>query len=133
MVGVYLKKKMGLMPIVTGAAALVNLGVNLIFIPVFGMMAAAWANCLSFFTIAALLYVLIQRHYRIDYEWRRIGILAACGAAVYVISRAPFWQDYWGLKLLLLPLFVLLLKASHFFLPEELAGVRRRLFPSRAS
>ncbi|HEX7344186.1 MAG TPA: oligosaccharide flippase family protein [bacterium] len=133
MVGVYLKKKMGLMPIVTGAAAAVNLGVNLIFIPIFGMMAAPWATCLSFFTLAALLYVLIQPHYRIDYEWRRVGILIVCTAAVYFISIMSFWQDYWMLKLLLLPLFLALLRLAHFFLPDELAAIRRRLFPSQAN
>ncbi len=133
MVGVYLKKKMGLMPIVTGAAAAVNLGVNLIFIPIFGMMAAPWATCLSFFTLAALLYVLIQPHYRIDYEWRRVGILIVCTAVIYLISIMSVWQDYWILKLLLLPLFLVLLRLLHFFLPDELAAVRRRLFPSQAN
>jgi O-antigen/teichoic acid export membrane protein len=131
MVGVYLKKKTGLMPLVTGVAALVNLGVNLLFIPIFGMMAAAWAHFLSHFVLAGLLYLLIQRHYPVKYEWNRIGILIACGGFVYLLSLAPFLSDYWFLKLLLLPLFVILLKVTNFFLPEEIAAVRRRLFPSR--
>lgn len=131
MVGVFLEKKMGLMPLVTGAAAIVNLGVNFLFIPVFGMMAAAWATFLAYFTIAALLYVLIQPHYHINYEWKRVGILLGCGATVYLISTASFLQVYWSLKLLLLPVFFLLLKLSNFFLPEELAAVRRRVFPVR--
>jgi len=133
MVGVYLEKKVGLMPLVTGAAAIVNVGINLIFIPVFGMMAAAWATFFAYFTIAALLYVLIQPHYRINYEWNRVGILLACGAAIYLVSTAHFLQTYWLLKLLLLPLFFFMLKLANFFLPEETAAVRRRLFFFRAS
>jgi len=132
MVGVYLKKKMGLMPIVTGVAAVVNVGFNLIFIPIFGMMAAAWATALAYFTLAALLYVLIRPHYRVDYEWRRVGILTICATAIYFISVLSFWQPYWPLKLLLLPLFIGLLWLCRFFLPDELAAVRRRLLPSQA-
>jgi O-antigen/teichoic acid export membrane protein len=133
MVGVYLKKKTGLMPIVTGAAAIANLGVNLLFIPTFGMMAAAWSHVVAYLTLSGLLYFLIQRHYYIKYEWNRIAILAGCGGLVYLLSAAPFLRNYWLLKLLLLPLFFVLLKAANFFLPEEIAAVRRRLFPWRAN
>lgn len=133
MVGVYLKKKTGLMPLVTGAAAVVNIAGNFILIPIFGMMAAAWTTFLAYFTLAGLLYLLIQRHYYIKYEWNRIGILIGCAGVVYLVSLAPFFRDYWSLKLLLLPLFFFLLKIANFFLPEEIAAVRRRLFPSRVN
>ncbi|RJP79646.1 MAG: hypothetical protein C4524_04960 [Candidatus Zixiibacteriota bacterium] len=132
MVGVYLTRKTGLMPLVTGAAAVVNLAVNLLLIPVFGMMAAAWSHVAAYLTLAGLLYVLIQKHYYIKYEWTRVATIVACGGLVYALSTIPFLEAHWPLKLLLLPAFFLLLKASNFFLPEELAAVRRRLFPSRA-
>ncbi len=127
MVGVYIKKKTGLMPLVTGAAALVNVGFNLIFVPIFGMMAAAWATFLAYFTLAALLYFLIQPHYFIPYEWKRVWILILCAGVIYGASLLPFFQVYWMLKLLLLPLFFVLLQTFRFFLPEEIAGARRRL------
>lgn len=132
MVGVYLKKKTGLMPIVTGVAALINIVGNILLIPIFGMMAAAWMTLVSYFAVAALLYVLIQRHYPIQYEWKRVMVLIVCGALVYLVSAAPILQAFWYAKLLLLPLFFVLLKFAHFFLPEEIAAVSRRLFPSKA-
>jgi O-antigen/teichoic acid export membrane protein len=132
MVGVYLQKKTGLMPLVTGAAAVVNVAGNFLLIPIFGMMAAAWTTFLSYFTLAALLYFLIQRHYYIKYEWKRIGIIVGCGGFVYLLSVVPFLQDHWPWKLLLIPLFFMALKTTKFFLPEELAAVRRRFSFSRA-
>jgi hypothetical protein len=51
---------------------------------------------------------------------------------VYLLSVVPFLQDHWPWKLLLIPLFFVALKATRFFLPEELAAVRRRFSFSRA-
>ncbi len=133
MVGVYLKKKTYLMPLVTGAAAIVNVSINVIFIPHYGMMAAAWATFCAYLTVAALLYFLIQRHYPIRYEWNRVIRLLLCAGAAYALSLLPFMQAYWPLKLLLLPLFLVLLKLFNFFLPEEISAVRRRLSFSRAN
>lgn len=133
MVGVYLKKKTILMPIVTGAAALVNIVGNVVFIPIFGMMAAAWTTLVSYFSLAALLFLLISPHYYIKYEWNRVLILLGCGALIYFLSTIPILQTYWTLKLLLLPGFFMMLKLANFFLPEEVSAMRRRLFPYRAT
>jgi len=132
MVGVYLKKKTSLMPIVTGVAASVNIVGNILFIPVFGMMAAAWMTFISYFTLAVLLYILIQRHYYVQYEWKRILIMIGCGIIIYSISLLPVFQPYWYLKLILIPAFFALLKLANFFLPEEISALKRRLFPSKA-
>ncbi len=132
MVGVYIKKKTGLMPIVTGIAAAVNIVGNILLIPIYGMMAAAWVTLFSYFVLAALLYVLIQKHYRIHYEWRRVMLLISAGGLIYLISTIPFLQTYWLLKLFLLPVYLILLRIIGFFLPEELAGLKGKLFPAKA-
>jgi O-antigen/teichoic acid export membrane protein len=132
MVGVYLKKKTILMPIVTGAAAAINIIGNILLIPIFGMMAAAWMTLISYFSLALFLYVLIRKHYPVQYEWRRIAVLVTCGAITYFISTLPIFQTVWLLKLLLIPAFFILLFWMNFFLPEEIAAVRRRVFPSKA-
>jgi O-antigen/teichoic acid export membrane protein len=132
-VGVYIKKKTSLMPLVTGVAALVNIAGNFLLIPIYGMEAAAWVTLLSYFTLAAMLYFLIRPHYPVNYEWNRIVRLFTCGALTYGISTLPLFQTYWYLKLLLIPLFFVLLKLANFFLPEEISAVRRRLFPLKNS
>jgi O-antigen/teichoic acid export membrane protein len=133
MVGVYLKKKTGLMPIVTGIAAAINIVGNILLIPIYGMMAAAWITLISYLSLAILLYVLIRPHYRIDYEWRRVFTLIFCAAIVYLISFIPILETYWLLKLLLIPGLFALLRVAKFFLPEEIATLRKRLLPSRVT
>lgn len=127
MVGVYIKKKTYLMPWITGVAAIVNIAGNIAFIPIFGMMAAAWMTLISYFLVAALLYFLIQPHYPIKYEWNRILLILLCGGFVYAVSLIPFLQEYWALKLLLIPVFGGTLIITRFFLPEEIAVLRRKL------
>lgn len=133
MVGVYLKKKTGIMPVITGIGALINVGLNFAFIPMFGMMAAAWATCIAYLAVAVALYLLIQPHYHINYEWNRILTLLVCGGATYAVSTLSFWQPYWYLKLVLLPAFLGLLFVAKFFIPEEISAVQRRLLPKGAS
>ncbi len=133
MVGVYLKKKTGLMPIVTGVAAAVNIIGNIIFIPIFGMMAAAWMTLISYFILAALLYVLIQKHYPIEYEWKRIGLLFACGSVIYLISKISILEAFWLAKFALIPALFVMLKFVGFFMPDEIAAVKRKLFNQKVT
>ena len=74
-VGIYIKKKTHYLPIITGVAAAVNIGGNLLLIPVWGMFGAAWTTLFSYFLMAALLYWMIYPHYPIPYEWKRIGLI----------------------------------------------------------
>jgi len=131
MVGVLVKKKTGLMPIVTGVAAAVNIGGNILLIPIYGMMAAAWMTLVSYFVLAALLYLLIQKHYPVRYEWKRITLLLMTGCTVYLISTIPYLQTYWLLKLLLIPGYFMILKWMGFYLPEEIAGIKRIILRSK--
>ncbi|MFH1734303.1 MAG: oligosaccharide flippase family protein [bacterium] len=131
MVGVYLKKKTGLMPIATGIAAAINIGGNILLIPIYGMMAAAWMTLISYFSLAVLLYFLIRPYYRVDYEWKRVLLIAICTAVIYAVSMLPFFQTFWLLKLILIPLFLTMLWLLRFFLPEEISAVTRRLSPTK--
>jgi len=72
MAGVYIKKKTAVLPWVTGIAAVVNVGGNLLLVPSFGMWAAAWLTLLAFAVEALLLWVFIRRSYPVPYEWGRL-------------------------------------------------------------
>jgi O-antigen/teichoic acid export membrane protein len=55
-------------PIVTGLGALVNVIVNLLLIPILGIMGAALAALASYIVMAAGLYIVTQKFYKIEYE-----------------------------------------------------------------
>jgi O-antigen/teichoic acid export membrane protein len=66
--------------VVTGIAFFINLGLNLTLIPKFGIYAAAVSTIGAYVVTAILTYLFVQRFYRIEIEYRRIGL--ACGTAV---------------------------------------------------
>jgi O-antigen/teichoic acid export membrane protein len=71
----------------TGIAAATNLAANAYLIPRFGMLGAAWANAMSYATLAAITVWLSWREYSIPYEWRRLSAVAAAGIGAYLAAE----------------------------------------------
>ena len=82
----YLKKKMYVLPFITGAAAFVNISINVALVPQHGMWASAWATVAAYAAMTILLYVYINRRYPIAWEWKRILHLLLTGAMIYAAS-----------------------------------------------
>jgi len=87
MVGVYLQKRTGMLPLITGIAAAINIFGNLALVPIWGMWAAAWLTFVAYAVMAGLLYFYIQRHYPIAYEWRRVVHLTVIGAGIFALGE----------------------------------------------
>ena len=63
--------------VVTGAAAAVNIALNLLLIPSYGMMGAASATVAAYSTMFVGMVWWSQRIYPVPYQWRRV-VTAAC-------------------------------------------------------
>jgi O-antigen/teichoic acid export membrane protein len=84
-VGSNVAKKNRLVPLVTAVASGLNVGFNLLLIPHFGMIAAAWTTFAGYAVLAALIYPISRRYYPIPYEWARlIKMSVAAGAALAI-------------------------------------------------
>jgi len=126
-----------------GAAALVNVVLNVLLIPPYGMMGAAWATLAGFVTLIAVEFTVSRRFYPIPYQYARLAKLAGVVTTLYVASGmvppgVPLAVAAEKTVLLLIG-FPALLWLVRFFEPAELeharrayAGVRRRLVASRA-
>lgn len=124
LIGIYVEKKTGYLPLSTGLGMAANLAANFILIPVMGMMGAAWARVIAYTVMAATLYPIGQRLYRVPYEFGRIAKLAAVVAVVFFAGtrlQLPYGFLY---HLALLLLFPVLLKLVGFFDATEIAKVR---------
>ncbi|MCW0481455.1 lipopolysaccharide biosynthesis protein [Gaoshiqia sediminis] len=66
--------------------AAISLGINIVFIPVFGYMASAVAVLICFIVEAILCYVYGQKHFPIDYPLKRIGFYFVLALGLYFIS-----------------------------------------------
>ena len=109
--------------IITGAAAAVNIGLNLALIPPYGMIGAAISTLVSFSFMFAFMAWHAQRVYPVPYQWRRIVTLVGAAAALNVIAAlvdAPL-----PLAVALVVAYPLVLLPLGFYLPAERTRLRR--------
>jgi len=132
--GANVAKKNRLIPVITAVASGLNIGLNFLLVPKYGMIAAAWTTLIGYIVLAALMYPISEHYYPIPFEWARflklgagatLSLLAAWGiaAATHESASMPFGQLAWRetLKLAAVLLFPLALGALHFFTPGETA------------
>jgi O-antigen/teichoic acid export membrane protein len=86
MVGIYLKEKTKVIPMVVGIAAVVNIAGNGLLIPIYGYMASAWLTVASYAIMAVLMYLYIAPRYPLPYEWDRIVRIVLTLAAFYGVA-----------------------------------------------
>ncbi len=63
------------LPLLTGLSACVNIGLNILLIPRFGMMGAAYATLIAMAVYACLVFIVSQDVYRVEYNGRKIGAM----------------------------------------------------------
>jgi O-antigen/teichoic acid export membrane protein len=149
-IGLNITKRTQYYPIATITAAAVNIILNLVLIPGYGMVGAAWANGAAYAVQAGLGYAFSQRFYPIAYEWGRLARVCLAGIAAYGAARmlpsvhlavnprstlAPV-PDLLLRGTTVIVVFVGLLAVTGFFHPEELRrlrAIRRRSAPVTAT
>jgi len=139
-IGANVAKKNRMIPFITLIASGVNVSLNFVLIPRYGIWAAAWTTVIGFGILAVLVYFVSNKWYPIPYEWRRLIILG-CGAALtlglaWVIGHAAGLSVDEPLGALLvdtllitpaLLVFPVLFKLTRFFTPKESAQIRHIL------
>ncbi len=86
-VGISIKRKSLVNPFVVIASSSINIALNFILIPSFGMMGAAVATVISYVAMNAIRYFITTRLMSIRYEWRRVLHIILVCATLYAISR----------------------------------------------
>jgi O-antigen/teichoic acid export membrane protein len=118
---------------IAGLAAVVNVALNLVLIPPYGMMGAAVATVAAYATMFAAMTWYAQRVFPTPYQWRRVLTAAAAAVALLLAGKAVGGLATAIGLTLAYPVALLLLG---FFLPEERrrlsARARLRRAPGRA-
>ena len=119
-IGALITKKTFLASIAIMAGAVLNIILNFLLIPKFGMMGAATATLASYFVAFALLYGLLQRHYPIDFKIPRIAGLALLSISIMVVSSLLRFQKSIFIDILfgVLCIMIFLIVLKMFFLPK---------------
>jgi O-antigen/teichoic acid export membrane protein len=111
--------------VVTGVAAAVNVALNLLLIPPYGMMGAAVATIAAYATMFAGMAWWAQRIYPVPYQWRRVVTAAAAGIALVVAGKLV--GGGLPVALGLAVVYPLALLPLGFYLPAERRAIGARL------
>ncbi|MGH3066115.1 MAG: lipopolysaccharide biosynthesis protein [Gaiellaceae bacterium] len=111
--------------VVTGAGAGVNVALNLLLIPRYGMMGAAVATIAAFTTMFVGMAWWAQRIYPVPYQWRRVATAAAVGVAL--VTAGKLVDGGLAVALPLALLYPLVLLPLGFYLPAERKAIGARL------
>jgi len=140
-IGVGVLNKTYYLAITIVIAAIINLVLNAILIPIYGMMGAAWATLISYIALLVMDIVVNQRLYPIRYELWKIGIIVLFGAFIFGMSSLVENHNIWFtivLKTLLIILYIGLLLIPGFlsvserlYIKNTIIKIRSKVFPSK--
>ncbi len=91
MAGIYIEKKTSHLPYITGIGAAINVVINLLLIPKFGMFGAAWATFFAYAGMAIAIYFVSHRFYPVRYEF---GRLLKIGIPLGIVVVAHTFRHY---------------------------------------
>jgi O-antigen/teichoic acid export membrane protein len=115
--------------VVTGAAAVLNVTLNLALIPSYGRMGAAIATLAAYAVLVVLMAWRAQRVFPVPYQWRRVATLGAAAGGLTVAGKA--FDVTLPVAVALTLSFPFVLALLGFYLPAERRRLRR-LFPRQA-
>ncbi len=124
--GIYITRRTAWKPFLLAAGAGANIVLNLLLIPRFGMMGAAYATAAGFFVFVVCTAAVSARLYPVPYEWGRVLLSIAGGAGLYAVSVvAPVRGNaHVLLKVALAASYFGILRVAGFRLDRELRLVK---------
>jgi O-antigen/teichoic acid export membrane protein len=129
MAGISIVRRTRVLAVLAVAAAALNIGLNFVLIPPFGMVGAAVATAVAYAVLAGLHYYVAQGYYPTPYE--PIKVLAAIGLAgavgiLGVVPLGPLAVAV-AVKLLALAGYLVLLRICGVVAADEVARMRTLL------
>lgn len=118
--------------VVTGVAAALNIGMNFVLVPRYGMIGAAISTAAAYSAMFVLMTLNAQRVFPAPYQWRRVA--TAAGVAVALDVTGEWVGVGLGVAVALVIAYPVALGALGFYSPGErrrIARLARRLVPAR--
>jgi O-antigen/teichoic acid export membrane protein len=108
--------------VITGAACVLNIALNLLLIPPYGMVGAAIATIGAYATLFVGMAWRAQRIYPVPYQWRRVATAAGVAIALTVLGRVT--DPPLAAAIVVVAAYPLVLLPLGFYLPEERRRIR---------
>jgi O-antigen/teichoic acid export membrane protein len=128
-IGIGIRKKSGYFPILTLLAASSNVLLNVVWIPRYGIVGAAWATVFGYALMAILGAALSAKLYPIPFEWPRLmRVVAASALSCAIAAIAPQeLRTAIPIKVVAILAFPVALYFLGFFRDDEIQWARSRL------
>jgi len=129
--GIMVSKKTIYIGISVFVSALSNILLNILLIPQFKSMGAAYATAVSFFIMFCLVYFFCQKVYPISCEWNRISKITSVSLFIFFLAHLVSSQNLiisLLIKIIFLVSFPVLLYFLGFYVPEEINKIRYLIF-----
>ena len=73
--GIYFANKLYLQSTIEWAAAIINIALNLLLIPIYGFVGAALATFISYLCLPIMTFIVARHYLVVDYQWCRLGLV----------------------------------------------------------
>jgi O-antigen/teichoic acid export membrane protein len=125
-VGISISRKTEYSPLIFVSAAIVNLVLNLLMIPRWGIMGAAMATVGATMFMVFLKYIIVKNIYYIKYEWGRIIKIFLVTICLFWLSKVIIVKEIWAMVLIkgsLVLIFPVLLYFMRFYQKAEIETI----------
>lgn len=98
--GLSFAEKLSKQSLIEGIAAFVNVATNFWLIPIYGILGAALALCISYLCLPLLTWLMSRKYLEVSYQWGRVffsfGLCVFASLALYLLSK---WlpENFWML------------------------------------
>lgn len=96
--GINIARKTKYFALYTGLAALLNICLNFILIPKYGMIGAGWATAFSYLFLTVVYFLCSQKFIYLKIDWQKIFKLVLLSLAVIILSPL-LWNYSFGVNL----------------------------------
>lgn len=104
--GMYMTKNTKHIATTTIIASILNIVLNIIFIPKYGIIAAAYSTLFSFAFLYIITYRISNSYFKIRYENKKIGLILTISVILYIITL--FFNNYDFFIVLILKLIIVI-------------------------
>ncbi len=121
-VGIGVAKKTKYMVLITASSLIINVTLNLIFIPIWGLIGVVIATVMGSLAHITIWMILSQRFYYVPFQWGRYAVgFAMMGAGYLIANQLPIegWLE-WLIKLALFVLMVIGMLLIKMIKPQEI-------------
>lgn len=81
---------------ITLIGAIITIGLNIWWIPLFGYTGSAWATFCCYLYMMVASYYLGQRHYPITYAWKKLVAYLIIAGLIYIVQRLLIFWFPWS-------------------------------------